>query len=71
MDTDLCNRTPHANTHADAYTCRAIFPPYFSAAVQSAAGHMTGLPSLTEHAQTPQCCQAKYKRAVRAEICNR
>lgn len=52
-----------------------FFPPFFpsvlSAAVQSAAGHMTGPPALTEHAQSPQCCQAKYKTAVGAEICNR
>lgn len=67
--------TKHMLRQTNAYTARAvfssIFPSVLSAAVQSAAGHMTGLPGLTEHAQSPQCCQAKYKTAVGAEICNR
>lgn len=77
MRTDLCNEThkTHAQTDKRIHTVRAIFssifPSVLSAAVQSAAGHMTGLPGLTEHAQSPQCCQAKYKTAVGAEICNR
>lgn len=46
--------THHTNTTSEAHTDHTHFFLFnFSAAVQSAASHMTGLPRLTEHAQTP------------------
>lgn len=76
MDNDISKQSVLTFTHKTK-TCmqRTKQQPsssfFIAAAVQSAAGHMTSFPGASEHAQTPQCCQAKYKTAAGAEICNR